>query len=173
MNTLSNVFFAIAKDNLHTRKDIAIHLGVSIVTVGKAVDTLIKSGLICPIGKGSGDTGRKSDFIDVSQSQKVLLINLCEKDLAYTFSPMSEDFIDICTIPYSHSLDFADNVSFAGMSFGKLEERARHISLFFNKRVISLDEGIVVSDGLDEEDDFGVEYEEDYYGEEELTYETE
>ena len=44
---------------------------------------------------------------------------------------------------------------------------------FFNKRVISLDEGLVVSDGLDEEDDFGVEYEEDYYGEEELTDETE
>ena len=44
---------------------------------------------------------------------------------------------------------------------------------FFNKRVISLDEGLVVDDGLGEEDDFGVEYEEDYYGEEELTDETE
>ena len=49
----------------------------------------------------------------------------------------------------------------------------QHLVEFFNKRVISLDEGIVVSDGLDEEDDFGVEYEEDYYGEEELTDETE
>ena len=44
---------------------------------------------------------------------------------------------------------------------------------FFNKRVISIDEGLVVSDGLGEDDDFGVEYEEDYYGEEELTDETE
>ena len=44
---------------------------------------------------------------------------------------------------------------------------------FFNKRVISIDEGIVVDDGLGENDDFGVEYEEDYYGEEELTDETE
>jgi cell division transport system ATP-binding protein len=44
---------------------------------------------------------------------------------------------------------------------------------FFNKRVISLDEGLVVDDGLGEDDDFDVEYEEDYYGEEELTDETE
>ena len=44
---------------------------------------------------------------------------------------------------------------------------------FFNKRVISIDEGVVVNDGLDDDDDFNVEYEEDYYGEEELTDETE
>ena len=44
---------------------------------------------------------------------------------------------------------------------------------FFNKRVISIDEGVVVNDGLDEDDDFHVEYEEDYFGEEELTDETE
>ena len=45
----------------------------------------------------------------------------------------------------------------------------------FNKRVIALDEGVVVDDGLDEEveleeeleDDF---YAEDYYGKEEMTY---
>ena len=49
----------------------------------------------------------------------------------------------------------------------------QHLVEFFNKRVISLDEGLVVNDGLNEEDDFGVEYEEDYYGEEELTDETE
>ena len=42
---------------------------------------------------------------------------------------------------------------------------------YFNKRVISLDEGIVVSDGMEEtEDDY---YAEDYYGEEEVTYEAE
>ena len=111
MDTLSNVFFAVANKNLHTRKDIALHLGVSVVTVGKAVEVLTKSGLLCMIGKGSGDIGRKSDFIDVSQSKKALLVNLCGKNLSYSFSPMSDDFIDIHTIPYSHSLDFADNVS--------------------------------------------------------------
>ena len=40
----------------------------------------------------------------------------------------------------------------------------------FNKRVISINEGLVVDDGMKEEDDFAVEYAEDYYGEEELTY---
>ena len=43
----------------------------------------------------------------------------------------------------------------------------------FNKRVIAIDEGVVISDGLEEEemeDDF---YAEDYYGEEELTNEAE
>ena len=39
----------------------------------------------------------------------------------------------------------------------------------FNKRVIAIDEGVVVSDGLETEDD----YDEDYYGEEEMTYEAE
>ena len=43
----------------------------------------------------------------------------------------------------------------------------------FNKRVISINEGVVVDDGMGEEEDFSIEYEEDYYGEEELTYETE
>ena len=37
----------------------------------------------------------------------------------------------------------------------------------FNKRVIAIDEGVVVNDGLEDEEDF----EEDYYGEEALTYE--
>ena len=39
----------------------------------------------------------------------------------------------------------------------------------FNKRVIAIDEGVVVSDGLEAEDD----YDEDYYGEEEITNEAE
>ena len=39
----------------------------------------------------------------------------------------------------------------------------------FNKRVIAIDEGVVVSDGLETEED----YDEDYYGEEEMTYEAE
>ena len=39
----------------------------------------------------------------------------------------------------------------------------------FNKRVIAIDEGVVVSDGLETEDD----YDEDYYGEEEITDEAE
>ena len=42
---------------------------------------------------------------------------------------------------------------------------------FFNKRVIAIDEGVVVSDGLEEEDFEEVyEEEDDFYGEEELTY---
>jgi len=45
----------------------------------------------------------------------------------------------------------------------------------FNKRVIALDEGVVVDDGLGEEKDFEENleddfYTEDYYGEEEMTY---
>ena len=51
---------------------------------------------------------------------------------------------------------------------------------FFNKRVIAIDEGIVVSDGMEEAensaDDFYIEdyyAEEDYYGEEEMTDEAE
>ena len=40
----------------------------------------------------------------------------------------------------------------------------------FNKRVIVINEGLVVDDGMKEEDEFAVEYAEDYYGEEELTY---
>ena len=40
----------------------------------------------------------------------------------------------------------------------------------FNKRVIAIEEGVVVDDGLTEEEDY---YAEDYYGEEEMTYETE
>ena len=39
----------------------------------------------------------------------------------------------------------------------------------FGKRVIAIDEGVVVSDGLESEDG----YDEDYYGEEEMTYEAE
>jgi len=44
----------------------------------------------------------------------------------------------------------------------------------FNKRVIAIDEGVVVSDGLEAEDDLDEDYyAEDYYGEEELTNEAE
>jgi cell division transport system ATP-binding protein len=43
----------------------------------------------------------------------------------------------------------------------------------FNKRVISINEGLVVDDGMGDEEDFSVDYEEDYYGEEELTNEAE
>ena len=44
----------------------------------------------------------------------------------------------------------------------------------FNKRVIAINEGVVVSDGLEEADDFADDYyAEDYYGEEEVTYEAE
>ena len=44
----------------------------------------------------------------------------------------------------------------------------------FGKRIIAIDEGVVVSDGLEDEDDYADDfYAEDYYGEEELTDETE
>ena len=42
----------------------------------------------------------------------------------------------------------------------------------FNKRVIAIEEGVVVSDGLDEEDPDDY-YAEDYFGEEEMTHEAE
>jgi cell division transport system ATP-binding protein len=38
---------------------------------------------------------------------------------------------------------------------------------FVNKRVVAIEEGVVVSDGMEEEEDF---YAEDFYGEEDLTY---
>ena len=42
---------------------------------------------------------------------------------------------------------------------------------FFNKRVIAIDEGVVVSDGLEEETEEDEDYYvEDFYGEEEMTY---
>ena len=43
----------------------------------------------------------------------------------------------------------------------------------FNKRVIAIEEGVVVSDGLDEEDLDEDYYAEDYFGEEEMTDEAE
>ena len=44
----------------------------------------------------------------------------------------------------------------------------------FNKRVIAIDDGVVVSDGLEEDEDYEEDYyDEDYFGEEELTDEAE
>ena len=43
----------------------------------------------------------------------------------------------------------------------------------FNKRVIAIEDGIVVSNGLDEEDLDEDYYAEDYFGEEEMTNEAE
>ena len=40
----------------------------------------------------------------------------------------------------------------------------------FNKRVIAIDEGVVVSDSLEDEDEYEEELVDDFYGEEEMTY---
>ena len=65
MDVLKQVYYAICKDSLHTRKEIAEYIGVSTVTVGKAVDTLTQNGFITSRGKLSGELGRKSEFLDI------------------------------------------------------------------------------------------------------------
>lgn len=110
MDTVSRVFYSVAKDNLHTRKEIAETLGVSIVTVGKAVELLITYGILSAREKCESDIGRRSDFLEVSTDTKVLLLDLCERNLSYSLSPLGEASSNIITIPYVDSLDFADNL---------------------------------------------------------------
>ena len=110
MDTVERVFYAIAKDNLHTRREIADALGLSFVTVTKTVYTLISAGLISQIGKNESDVGRKSDFLDVSPSASVLLINLCGENLSYFYSYLCDSSSGIVSLPYLDSLDFADNL---------------------------------------------------------------
>ena len=110
MDVLKKVYYAISNNSLHTRKEIAEDIGVSMVTVGKAVEALTKSGFITSRGKLSGELGRKSDFLDISDNN-VLLINLTSDDFSYSLSPMSHDNIDPVQVGYISSLDFIDNVS--------------------------------------------------------------
>ena len=107
---LKKVLSEIINKNIHTRKELSASLGVSVVTVGKAVDTLISNGILHTFGKTSIDIGRKSDFIDVSEDHRILLINLCEENFSYSFSGFSHEQIDPISIPYTPSLDFADNI---------------------------------------------------------------
>ena len=110
MDILKQVYYAICKDSLHTRKEIAEYIGVSTVTVGKAVDTLTQNGFITSRGKLSGELGRKSEFLDISDNN-VLLIDLTSDDFSYSISPMSRDSIDPLRVEYIGSLDFTDNLS--------------------------------------------------------------
>lgn len=110
MDVLRKVYYAISKDNLHSRREIAESLGISVVTVGKAIESLTAKGIIKNCGKISGGLGRKSDFIEISNENKVLLINLFENRFSYSLSPMSSDHIDIISFPYVDSLDFTDNL---------------------------------------------------------------
>ena len=110
MDTVSRVFYAVAKDNLHTRKEIATALGVSLVTVGKAVELLTAAGVLSSSEKCESDIGRRGDFIEVSTTAKVLLIDLVERDLAYSLAPLGEASVNTRYIPYVDSLDFADNL---------------------------------------------------------------
>lgn len=110
MNTVEKVFYAIAKDNLHTRREISEKLGFSFVTASKSVDILISAGLITSIGKSDSYAGRRSDFLDVSPSTKVLLINLCETNLSYSYSSLCNADEYVRSLLYIDSLDFADNL---------------------------------------------------------------
>ena len=109
MDTVSRVFFAVAKDNLHTRKEIAAALGVSLVTVGKAVGLLTAAGILSSSEKCESDVGRRSNFIDVSSSANILMIDLSGRDLAYSYAPLGESSANASYIPHLDSLDFADN----------------------------------------------------------------
>ena len=109
MSTIRRVFEAIAKDNLHTRREIASSLGCSFVTVSKAVDKLISCGLIASVDKNESDVGRRSDFLDISPSACVLLINLCGECLCYTISTLYDGSASARHLPYVDSLDFEDN----------------------------------------------------------------
>ncbi len=111
MDILKRVYYSICDESLHTRKEIAEHIDVSTVTVGKAVATLTKNGFIISNGKLSGELGRKSEFLDIFASNNVLLIDLTSDDFSYSLSPMSRDSIDPVQLEYVSSLDFADNLS--------------------------------------------------------------
>ena len=79
------MFYSICYDDLHTRKEISKKLGISTVSVGKAVDILILRGLISAQGKVSGLVGRKSEYLDISEKSRVLLIDLTEDDFSFSF----------------------------------------------------------------------------------------
>ena len=111
MDLSKQVFYSICYNDLHTRKEIAEKLGVSNVSVGKAVDTLISRDLISAQGKISGLVGRKSEFLDVSDKNSVLLIDLTEDDFSFSFSTLSIDSIAPIKLEYVSSMDFEGNLS--------------------------------------------------------------
>lgn len=111
MSTVKRVFYAVAKDNLHTRNEIADALSISVVSVCKALSPLVSSGVLSADAKNPSASGRRSDFIDINHDMKVLLINLCHKNFSYSLSPLCEPSLSERILPCVDSLDFEGNLS--------------------------------------------------------------
>ena len=79
MDTVSRVFYAVAKDNLHTRKEIATALGVSLVTVGKAVELLTAAGVFVGLVLLDTTTGTIAWAEDIQAGLILGLMGLYEK----------------------------------------------------------------------------------------------
>ena len=113
---LRAVFDAITLDNLTTRREIADKVGLSVVSVSKAVSELIDAGLI--ISDGCVSTGgRRSGSLSPAYLAKYLIVDLCSKPFSYTFAYLGESIsakgtaTSVRYLPYLRDLDFAENVS--------------------------------------------------------------
>lgn len=122
MDTVKRVFYAIAEDNLHTRREIAESLSLSVVSVGKAIKALISAGVLESCEKNHSESGRRSEIVEISRIARVLLIDLTQIDLAYSLSPLTEPFAHLRKLTYVDSLDFEGNLSLL------ISDARRHIA---------------------------------------------
>lgn len=111
MDTIKRVLYAITKENLHTRREIADHLSISFVSVCKAINALTKAGIIDSYEKSVSDAGRRSGIVEVSRTANILLIDLTGNDFSYSLSAISEPTANIQKLARIDSLDFEGNLS--------------------------------------------------------------
>ena len=111
MDTVKRVFYAIAEDNLHIRREIAESLSLSVVSVGKAIKALISAGVLESCEKNPSDSGRRSEIVEISRSTRALLIDLTQKDFSYSLSPLSEPSAYAHRLTCVDSLDFESNLA--------------------------------------------------------------
>ena len=119
MDTIKRVLYAITKENLHTRRQIADHLSLSVVSVGKAISALNSKGIVESYEKCASDAGRRSDVIEISRNANLLLIDLTGNDFSYSLSTISEPTANVQKLAHVDSLDFEGNLSLLVSSIKK------------------------------------------------------
>ena len=104
------IFREIASSEGISRAEISARTHLSLMTVGKVADMLIKEGIVTQAKPSTGGAGRRAGMLTVSEKHFILTIDLLDTRFRASILNLRLESIDSIIYPYNDSLFPEDNL---------------------------------------------------------------
>ena len=104
------VFYAVADGKCATRSEISNRTGISVVTVGKAVEEFLVRDVFIQRASQKKTVGRHANRVVLNRARQFAVIDITNKNFKATFFDLALNITYRCRYDYLDDFDYADNL---------------------------------------------------------------